>query len=83
MSIAAASARTQYRLYSAGKGALAAPPKAAVCQMISSFEKKPAKGQMPAIASVAIHIVTQVMGMNARRPPMLRMSWASSWLCVA
>ena len=48
--------------------------------MISSLEKKPAKGQIPAIARVAIHITTQVMRMRVRSPPMFRMSCASSWL---
>src|SRR5690606_36880297 len=55
---------------------------AAAIQMISSFEKNPANGQMPAIASVPIHIVTQVTGMYFFSPPMLRMSCASAWLCV-
>ena len=50
---------------------------------ISSFEKKPANGGMPLIASVAIHIVTKVTGMKRRSPPMLRMSCASSPLSAA
>jgi hypothetical protein len=50
---------------------------------ISSFEKKPANGGTPAMASVAIHISAQVTGMYFLSPPMLRMSCASSWLCVA
>jgi hypothetical protein len=45
---------------------------------ISSFEKKPASGGMPAMASVAIHISAQVARMWRRIPPMLRMSCASS-----
>jgi hypothetical protein len=51
--------------------------------MISSFEKNPAKGQIPAMARVPIHIVIQVMGRKRLSPPMFRMSCASSWLCVA
>ena len=50
---------------------------------ISSLEKNPEKGGMPAIDSVAIHINANVTGMCFRSPPMLRMSCASSWLCVA
>ena len=39
--------------------------------------------RQPAIASVAIHMRPKVHGMYFRSPPMLRMSCASSWLCVA
>jgi hypothetical protein len=45
---------------------------------ISSFEKNPESGGIPAMASVAIHINANVHGMYLRRPPMLRMSWASA-----
>ncbi len=54
-----------------------------VSPRISSFEKKPANGGMPAMASVAAHMVMNVTGMKRRRPPMLRMSCASSSLPVA
>ena len=47
-----------------------------------SFEKKPASGGMPAMASVAIHINQNVTGMYCLKPPMLRMSCASSWFPV-
>src|SRR5207245_25569 len=50
---------------------------------ISSFEKNPAKGGMPAIASVAIHMRGAVQGMERASPPIFRMSWASSCECVA
>ncbi len=56
--------------------------RAPAIQMISSFEKNPAKGQIPAMARVAIHMVIQVMGMYFLSPPMFRMSWGSAWLCV-
>ena len=49
---------------------------------ISSFEKKPESGGMPEIASVAIHIRTNVTGRKRLSPPMLRMSCASSSLWV-
>ena len=42
-----------------------------------SFEKKPASGAMPAIATVATSIVRNVCGMRAARPPIFRMS--CSW----
>ena len=51
---------------------------AEIFQMISSLEKNPAKGQIPAMASVAIHMVQNVMGMNFFSPPMFRMSCGSS-----
>jgi hypothetical protein len=41
---------------------------------ISSFEKKPASGGMPAIASVAMSIVARVDGMYFARPPIFFMS---------
>jgi hypothetical protein len=58
-----------------------APSQAA--PMISSLEKKPAKGGTPAMASVANSIVQKVTGRYFRSPPMLRMSCASAGLCVA
>ena len=66
-------------MYSVPKGFDSAPAQAAVYQMISSLEKKPAKGQIPAIARVAIHMTTHVTGMYLRSPPMLRMSCSSRW----
>ena len=45
------------------------------CQRISSFEKKPASGGMPAIASVATMNVVDVAGRCFRSPPIFRMSW--------
>ena len=45
-----------------------------------SFEKNPARGKMPAIASVAASIVRNVCGTREARPPMWRMS--CSW-CIA
>ncbi len=50
---------------------------------VLSFEKNPDRPGMPAMANVATHITANVQGMNFLRPPMFRMSWASSWLCVA
>ena len=38
--------------------------------MISSFEKKPARGGSPASASVAMTKVTKVIGILRQRPPM-------------
>ena len=43
-------------------------------QRISSFEKNPASGGMPAIAAVAIAKVTNVTGIFFASPPMRRMS---------
>ena len=54
-------------------------PYAPEYQMISSFEKNPASGGTPAIASVAIHMKTNVRGMNFRSPPWFRMSFGSPW----
>ena len=48
--------------------------------MIASLEKKPANGGMPHSARLPISIVTQVIGMYLRSPPMRRMS--CSW-CMA
>ncbi len=45
---------------------------------ISSFEKKPASGGIPAIASEPMSIVAYVIGIFFDRPPILRMS-CSSW----
>ena len=77
--MAAASARIQIRTYQPPYVPAARAP---AIQMISSLEKKPAKGQIPAMASVATHMVSQVMGMNRFRPPMFRMSCGSAWLWV-
>ena len=44
------------------------------CHRISSFEKNPANGGMPAIAKVAMNMVQCVIGMRRCRSPMLRMS---------
>ena len=63
-------------------GANGPTARAPTLQMISSFEKKPANGQTPAIASVPIHIVIHVIGIHRRSPPMFRMSWASQSRCV-
>ena len=41
---------------------------------ISSLLKKPARGGMPAIASVPTRNVPKVHGIFRRRPPILRMS---------
>ena len=48
---------------------------------ISSLLQKPARGGMPLIAMQPMKKVAPVIGMNLRRPPMRRMSWAStgSW----
>ena len=54
--------------------------------MISSFEKKPAKGQAPEIARVAVHVVVRVVGGYFRGPRMLRLTaryadqWNTVWL---
>ena len=47
---------------------------------IWSFEKKPASGGIPAMATVANIIVRKVFGIRFPRPPMARMS--CSW-CIA
>ncbi len=60
-----------------------AVPRANAAPRISSFEKNPENGGMPAIASVAIHIRLAVHGRWWRSPPMLRRSCASSWEWVA
>ena len=44
------------------------------CQRISSFEKKPASGGQPAMASVATRNVRDVAGRCDQRPPIFRMS---------
>ena len=46
------------------------PPDSHARQRISSFEKNPASGGMPAIASAAISIVRNVTGSGLRSPPM-------------
>ena len=53
-------------------------------QRISSFEKKPASGGMPAIAAVAIAKVAKVSGIRRARPPILRMSCSppSAWITL-
>ena len=52
-----------------------APPSLVqVCHRISSLEKNPANGGIPAIASVAMNIVQYVVGIRLRRSPILRMS---------
>jgi hypothetical protein len=45
---------------------------------ISSFDQKPAKGGTPAMASQPMMKVTEVIGMNLRRPPIRRMSCSPS-----
>src|ERR1700674_5969051 len=52
----------------------APPSEDHACQRISSFERNPANGGMPAIANVAMNMVQCVMGMRLCRSPMLRMS---------
>src|ERR1700674_4344611 len=52
----------------------APPSEDHACQRISSFERNPANGGMPAIANVAGNMVQCVMGMRLCRSPMLRMS---------
>ena len=51
---------------------------------ISSFEKNPASGGMPAIAAVAIANVQKVIGIRFARPPILRMSCSpeSAWITL-
>ncbi len=49
-------------------------PALQVFHRISSFEKKPAKGTMPQMASQPVTIVAKVMGMYRFKPPMRRMS---------
>ena len=51
---------------------------------ISSFEKKPASGGMPAMAAVAMAKVQNVTGMRLRKPPILRMSCSppSAWITL-
>ena len=63
--------------------AMPAPKKGATKKKVAAApegaegEKKPAKGQMPEIAKVANHMVTQVIGMKALNPPMFRISCGS------
>ena len=47
---------------------------ASVYQRISSFEKNPASGGMPAMAAVATAKVTNVTGILRASPPIFRMS---------
>ncbi len=49
-------------------------PEPSVSSRISSLLKKPARGGMPAIASVPTRKVQKVQGIFFRRPPILRMS---------
>ena len=53
-------------------------------QRISSLEKKPASGGMPAIAAVATAKVRKVIGMRRASPPILRMSCSppSAWITL-
>ncbi|MNH39225.1 hypothetical protein D3C79_1003610 [compost metagenome] len=44
------------------------------CAKISSFEKKPENGGIPAIAIVPINIVIHVIGKCFFKPPILRIS---------
>ena len=53
-------------------------PATNVRKRISSFEKKPDSGAMPAMASVETRNVQRVSGMPFLRPPMVRMSCASN-----
>ena len=45
-----------------------------VRKRISSLEKKPARGGMPAMAITPAVMVQKVTGIRVRRPPILRMS---------
>ena len=51
---------------------------------ISSLEKNPASGGMPAMAAVATANVTNVTGMRFASPPILRMSCSppSAWMTL-
>ena len=53
-------------------------------QRISSLEKNPASGGMPAIAAVATAKVKKVTGIFRHRPPILRMSCSppSAWITL-
>ena len=52
--------------------------------MISSFDQKPASGQKPAMAAVAMAKVQKVTGIFLRRPPILRTSCSppSAWITL-
>ncbi len=53
-------------------------------QRISSFEKNPASGGMPAIAAVATAKVAKVTGIFRARPPIFMMSCSpeSAWMTL-
>ncbi len=62
------------------------PPRslASANQMISSFDQKPASGQKPAIAAVAIRKVQNVSGIFFHSPPILRTSCSppNAWITL-
>src|SRR5579863_768044 len=60
----------------------APPSEDHACQRISSLEKNPANGGMPAMANVAMNMVQCVIGMRLCRSPMLRMSCSPLMACI-
>jgi hypothetical protein len=60
------------------------PPDSHAWKRISSFEKKPENGKIPAIASVAMSIVRCVFGSADLSPPIRSMSCSpeSAWITL-